>query len=765
MAQKFRVGLWIIIFVLFLCFSARSQQIKGKVISSDNSVELADVKIRDSANILITKSRINGAFELFKKGNYHFYKKGYKPKTVCVDADTLIIVQLHEEPIQLNEVVLISNQLDHQLKKTPSSVSMISKDQLNSNNQVNLAPVINQVAGVYMHNATLNTNRITIRGIGARNLFGTSKIRAYYQDIPLTNGSGETTIEDLELAGIGKIEILKGPTSSLYGAGLGGSIGMIPDMGTFDQKSSGVDYLIGSFGLHKLIVDANLGTNRQSAKLLYSNTQSEGFRENNQFNRQSISLNSHIFSQENNQIVILANLIDLKAQIPSSLNIDSYLNKPGSAAPAWARAKGYEKYTKLIIGLSWRHEFSENTRVMSSVFGNLINGYEARPFNMLDQNSNAIGFRSRVINSQLFFDRDLTWSAGVEIFKDFVSYKTFKNLYRDFPPNFGSVEGEILSNFNDHRSYINLFLNVKYVLSQKTTFEMGLNLNKTQYKLSDYFNDDEHDFSGDYGFQMIGSPRIGITHQLFEQVMLRSTISHGFSPPKLEETLLPDGLINTDIRPETGWNYEIGSRGVFVKGKLQYDLVFYRMDIANLLVARRTGDDQFIGLNAGKTDHRGMELSLNYSICENSLLSLYLINALSIHDYSFKEFVDGDADYSKNDLTGVPDKTFNSQMNLETKSGLFAHLNYQYVGSIPINDDNSVYAKPYQLVNTKVGWKKAFNDQIRLSIYAGINNVFDEKYASMLQINALSFGNAQPRYYYPGEPINYYLGTRFLYHF
>ena len=46
--------------------------------------------------------------------------------------------------------------------------------------------------------------------------------------------------------------------------------------------------------------------------------------------------------------------------------------------------------------------------------------------------------------------------------------------------------------------------------------------------------------------------------------MVFATISHGFSPPKLEETLLPDGLINDEIEPETGWNYEIGSRGKFI---------------------------------------------------------------------------------------------------------------------------------------------------------------------------------------------------------
>jgi len=52
-----------------------------------------------------------------------------------------------------------------------------------------------------------------------------------------------------------------------------------------------------------------------------------------------------------------------------------------------------------------------------------------------------------------------------------------------------------------------------------------------------------------------------------------------------------------------------------------------------------------------------------------------------------------------------------------------------------------------------------------LDAYLGFNNIFNEKYASMLQINAGSFGNNPPRYYYPGEPSNYYAGLNLKYTF
>ena len=47
--------------------------------------------------------------------------------------------------------------------------------------------------------------------------------------------------------------------------------------------------------------------------------------------------------------------------------------------------------------------------------------------------------------------------------------------------------------------------------------------------------------------------------------------------------------------------------------------------------------------------------------------------------------------------------------------------------------------------------------KINLNIITGVKNLFDEKYASMILINAKGFGGKKPRYYYPGLPRNYFI--------
>lgn len=762
--QRINLGSFVTLLFLSTGF-ALAQAPSGKVISRENSIELYGVKVLDAKGLLVDSTDQNGFFRIGTAGEYLFEKEGYFSRRLNMDPGEFEMITLEEEPQNLNEVLIKTDNFQTELRRIASSISLLSPIEIQSNDQINIAPVLNMTPGVYMHNATLTTNRITIRGIGSRNLFGTSKIRAYYQDIPLTNGSGETTIEDIELKGVGRMEILKGPSSSLYGAGLGGTIQMIPDKGQFDQYKVSGEAQFGSFGLQRYLLTANLGNKTNSALLTYSNTQKEGYRDNNETDRQTLTLSSNHYLDEKNNLIAIANFIRLRAEIPSSLNEEDYLNEPEKAAFTWGQAQGFEDYDKFLAGLSWNHTYGGEAKQITSIFGSFNDAYEARPFNILEENTFGLGLRSRFVNQNRIFKKSLQWTAGVEFFYDRNSYQTYENLYRDFPPGTGSVQGELLSDFSENRYYLNLFADSKLQLSERANLDFGFNINQTNYRLDDDFDENDTDFSGDYSFDLMFSPRIGLTYQFNDKNMAYAQISHGFSPPKLEETLLPDGLINTEIQPENGWNYEIGSRGRFIKDIFQYEISLYLMDVDDLLVARRTGDDQFIGVNAGQTELKGMEIGLSYFLLRSEKISISHANALSLNAHEFKEFEDLDEDYSGNDLTGVPSHTFNSQLYFNSSVGIYGYVNYYGVGKIPVTDDNSIYSDAYQVVNVKLGYRKSLGSNWQLDLYGGINNLFDEKYASMLQINAGSFGGSAPRYYYPGEPINFYSGLRLGYTF
>ncbi len=741
-------------------------KISGKIVDDTHGELLSNVVITDLNSNNEILSNPDGSFEISAKGLYAFKKLGYLKKIIEIKNEDYLIVQLSIDPSQLNEVIINVNQLPKPLKESSNTISILSKKDIDRGNTINIASILNRAPGVFMQSGALNTNRITIRGVGARNLFGTAKIRAYFKDIPLTSGSGGTTIEDFELASISRFEITKG-ASSIYGAGLGGTIQLTPQSTYYNQNSVNSEFVFGSFGLAKGLISMNHGTTKNSFKAVFSNTHSDGYRDNNQYDRQTLTFSSNHYLGENDELSVLASYVDLNAFIPSSLSEDNYLNDPTSAAFTWGRSKGFEDAQRGILGVSWNHKYQNGLKQITSVFTSFREGYEPRPFNILDESTFAIGIRSRLLGSFKLFEKHLEWTIGGELFRDRYASGTFVNLYRDFPEGHGSVQGNRLSDFKEKRSYSNIFFETNYELTTNTTVSAGLNINHTSYDLEDRFpvSTDNPDQSGIFRFDGIISPKFGVSQVLSSNISIYTNVSHGFSPITLEETLLPDGQINTGLKPETGWNYEVGTRGLMLNNKLQFNLAIYRLNIKNLLVSRRTSEDQFIGINAGETQHDGLELELHYKWLSNTAISISSFVNYTLNDYKFKAFIDGDDNFSGNDLTGVPSEVFNTGIDFISSFGIYANLNFQYVGSMPITDSNSLYSDNYRLTNTKFGYKLDLSEKFNLNLYYGLNNLFDEKYASQILINTSGFGGSAPRYYYPGNPINQYGGIHINYEF
>lgn len=744
-------------------FNTNAQQIIGKVVESEHNFELSNVKFTSKKYNISFFSNNNGEIILPSKGTYIISKEGYISSEITINTNKYFIVELTISPKSLDEIIIKGTNFKNKFQLIAPSVSIIPIKKF-SGNTTDISKIINTIPGIFMHSGTYTTNRITIRGIGSRNLYGTSKIRVYYDDIPLTNGSGESSVEDVELASLGSIEIHKGPATTVFGSGLGGAIQLIPHKGFFKENSLNIKLTVGSFGLKKYLAQIKLGNATNAANVVYSNLYSDGYRNNNVTDKESITIASKHFLNTKNSLTFFGNYINLKGFIPSSINENDYLNNPKSAAYTWGKAKGFESSKKGMIGLSWKHNYNTSATHNTNFFYSNFDTYEARPFNILKEQTSGVGIRSKLNLKSTLFNTKLNWLIGGEYFVDKKSYGTFENLYEE-NLEIGSVEGNRLSNWVENRSYFNLFLDSRAALTPKTQITLGVNLNNTFYDLKDKFNLDSNNKSGNYNFNLKVSPSIAIIQQLDKNSIISGNISHGFSNPTLEEILLPSNKINTNIKPEEGWNFEIGSRGKILNNNINYSIAIFQMNVKNLLVARRIGEDQYVGVNAGKTIYKGVELSLNYNILKNNSIHIFQSHNLSLNNYTFKDFVDFDKDYSGNKLPGVPSFTYNSLLTIETLNGFFANINFNYVGKMMLIDDNILSSNKYQLVNSTTGYNFKINNSFSAKLFISINNIFNEKYAPMLLINASSFGNSKPRYYYPGNPSNFNTGINLNYKF
>ena len=677
---------------------------------------------------------------------------------------TCLFSQVQKDTVALSTIILKGSPIKLSLQNAAASVAVITSVDINKTDGIILTPVLNKIPGITMQQGALNTNRVTIRGIGARSQYGTNKIKAYFDGIPLTSGEGETTIEDIDLASIEKIEIIKGPNTTSFGSGLGGVIQLFSRETPLMEKFGKSTVTFGSFGLLQQRLSAGFSDSKTNLYASHNDIAIDGFRTNSSYKRKSFNLHGKQKISSNGNLSFLGTFTRLKAFIPSSINETDLKNNPEKAASTWAAAKGFESYDKLMLGLGYDHQFSEKWSLQTSVFSNFKKAYEPRPFDIIEDKTSSVGFRTNVNYATQLFLMPIEFSFGTELLKENYEFSLFKNLYQSQPGK-GSIQGDEFSAINQSRNYSNYFLQMELWLTGKLHLETGVAFNKTKYALEDVFDKNSVAQKTPFTFGSIWSPRMGLSYKVSNGKNMFIAVSKGFSVPAVSETLTPEGQINTDLKPEIGVNYEMGFKANWLENKLYTEVTFYSTQISNLLVARRTADDQYVGVNAGSSSHTGVEFLLNYKLLDDKLFQITPYISGAVNDFKFKEFIDNDVDYSGNQLTGVPENQLNFGLDVITKYGFSVNTSFRTMAKIPLNDSNTKYSEGYSLLDIKTTYAFIILQVLKTELNAGINNVFNTKYAANILPNAVGFGSAAPRYFYPGNPINYYGGLSVAYLF
>ncbi|WP_418262593.1 TonB-dependent receptor [Flavobacterium faecale] len=678
-------------------------------------------------------------------------------------SSTIVLGQIKKDTISLSELVLLRSPIQNTIQNAAAAVSIISESELRQNDGLIVTSILNKIPGVYMQQGALNTNRITIRGVGARTQYGTSRIKAYFEDIPLSTVEGETVLEDIDLEAIGRIEIIKGPNASSFGAGLGGVISLSAKKSQEERFYLKSAATYGSFGLWKQVLSTGFNNAGTSIFLNYNHLKQDGYRDNSNYDRQSMNLfGKHQFSV-NTTLSFFGINTRLKAFIPSSINETSFRTNPKAAASSWLAAQGFESYDKLQTGISFEHQFSNHWTTTLSLFGTVQEAFEARPFDILEDDLKSIGFRANTKYQTSVWDKPIVFCIGTEYLTEGYDYSLFKNLYASNPGQ-GTVQGDRFAAFEQNRGYWNGFVQMEMELSNKLHLESGLAFNSTHYNQEAVFENNGNPKEY-YTFGTIWSPRLGLSYEWSSGNNIYASLSKGFSVPTVAETLTADRKINKGIQAEIGLNYEVGYKGNFWNKKLYTEFILYTMQIKNLLVAQRVSEDQYVGFNAGEVLHPGLEFLLNYKYVLDGDNQITPYFSGSVNRFRFQNFVDKDTDFSGNLLPGVPNSQFNLGLEYRNALGFVFNMSYRNTAKRFLEDANSKEINGYQLLDAKLQYEFMIVKNIKLELNVGAQNIGNEKYAASVLPNAVAFGNALPRYYYPGNPRNYYGGIAATYLF
>ncbi|HRG78123.1 MAG TPA: TonB-dependent receptor plug domain-containing protein [Cyclobacteriaceae bacterium] len=669
----------------------------------------------------------------------------------CLWTSTLFGQELDSIKI-LQEITVRSYEADRPLLEVPASIGLVLNSDLSRFSNTSLVSAVNNLPGIRMEERSPGSYRFSIRGSSLRSPFGVRNVKVYWNELPVTDAGGNTYLNQFDANSINQIEIIKGPGSSLYGAGTGGVL-LLKSPKPENESSLTGSWLGGSYGLRNYQLALNSGNENTGHYVGYQHQQADGYREQTRMVRDQLNSTFRFSISDKEQLETAIFYTDLYYQTPGGLTQAEYDADPSQARPAAGTQPGAVSQNagvslrSFYTGVSHQYHFSKNLHNRTGVYGNFvqfenpaIRNYERRTEQNLgartvtDYTFDVAGWNTKLI-------------GGGEFMSGFSPIKTYQNLQ--------GVPGSLQSDDEAKSLQYNLFgqgelTKVNWILTG------GLSINWVSYKLLQLSNSPAQ--QQEVKYDPIVTPRFALLRKINNAFSVHGNLSWGFSPPTLAEVRPSNGVFNTTLEPEKGMQIEIGSRGYFINKKFFVDAAIYHFALDQTIVVRRDPDGADYFVNAGATNQNGLEVLLHWQPTLNPALfsGFKLWSGVTINQYEFVDYVKGTISYSGNSLTGVPEQVVTGGLDLELRKGFYCHITFNYTSSLPLDDANTVFAKSYTLLGSRVGYKSSFIHKMPIDFFAGADNLLDQTYSLGNDLNA-----AGGRYFNAAAGRNYYAGLRF----
>ena len=707
---------------------------------------LSHVEIKSEK--LFTQSRADGQVCLPIPSNYHLLHIGYTEQEIYLTDAGDSIIFLVPLSGKLDEIELVSKITGVRPIESPFQLEFIRPRDWLTNNAENTLVTLANIPGVDVQSGAYNTNRISIRGIGSRSPFSSNRVKAYIDDVPISSGDGETELDDLDVSIFQSIEILKGGQSAFFGNGMGGVVVLQTKKVAADGLHGSIRQSVGSDGLINSGVQFTFRDRKQKALVDLSRNHSNGWRENDDYERHSAFI-KYSLNLKATELSFFTCFKEFMAFIPSSIGESLYRTQAESAAANWTSVRGNEDNRRWLTALKLSGSYLENVSTEISVFYNDLEGHERRPFNTLVDHSQRWGLVPRIhFNGKKI---DLTFAA--ELMRDQYEWATFETLEQG--------AGDRLSNYKEIRSPVTIMTRLGLRLSQNLRVMTGLGYNALDYELENLSNGEREQ----YAYEKRLTPSIGLNMRLTDALHIYTSYGEGVSFPSLQETLLPDGEKNPSIEPEFTRGVDLGARAHFMNQTLSLNVAGYYTRVENLLVSELTIEGAMISRNAGSSSHLGVELSsqLKHTFARKGpIQKLDWKCSANIGRHVFENFVNNGIDRSGNNLPAIPRWSISSQIDMHLSENFMTTLQYQGRGLQYLTDSNTQSLSASDIYHLGLTYTKALGSFNLIKVSCTIENVFNERYASMIIPNAPSF-SSEPRYYYPGQNTNWRMKVAYIF--
>lgn len=648
--------------------------------------------------------------------------------------------------VRVEEVSVTATRTERKTEDVPASVSVIGKDKLDQKPMFNLYDALQGVPGVNIttRNQGYDT-RLIIRGAGLKAPYGVREIMILLNGVPITDPDSLTRLDFVDTSLIERVEVVKGPNSTLWGVNSAGGVINVITRSPFEKEGGFIKLSVGDYNTqnHNLYYSTPLGGGFYIGFNASRRQTDNSWRPHNKFWTNQITLQPSYMFQDGGTWENYISYTKANLELPGSLVVN-----PSRGIDQWSEFK--RTGTVPVTADPWKNmgRYSEIFFLSSKLtknFGNL----EIIPLLYLNhwQHYHPVTGRINDANTWIYgFDFQANYrhslgilTAGFTIRHDDQNTDYFK--YRDVKV----VQGRILSTLSDRKGDLLEKQNQKTTLAGvflqesvqrgRWILDVGARVDRVKFDISG-FKWGDYDFGlGNYRScpdpsidtclsysrdktYTAFSPRIGIVYKLTSLINLYGTVSTGATTPSSSEL-----SSNPNLKLSKVINYEIGLKARHQK--FAVDTALYLMHVKDevVRVIQPNGYTQFT--NAGKTEKKGFEFSGSYRLLKG--LDVGLSYAYS--DYKFKEFSElvGSKNVSRNGnrLPYIPMHQYSVFINYTHPSGFRARIQTDTWGEYYMDNANTEKYGGYDfLTSVSLGYTRRSFDVALM-----VNNIFNKKYA------------------------------------
>ena len=686
---------------------------------------------------------------------------------LAVFAGALAHAQGAQQPAMLPEVSVSATRVERESRDLPVSIDTVGRRAIReANPQVNLSEALNRVPGVTVQNRHNYAQdlQISTRGFGGRSTFGVRGVRLIADGIPASMPDGQGQAAIFSLGSAERIEVMRGPFSSLYGNAAGGVIQIFTADGPREPTASG-SLVAGSYDTFKL--GAQLAGTRGRVNYLadLSRFGSEGYRDHSTVRRDHLNTRFKLDAGDRGTVTLVVNALDQpETQDPLGLTAAQVAQNRRQAGANALAFNTRKSIAQSQLGLAWDLALAAGDRVEARVhFGDRqVTQHLAIPLatqnaathsgGVVDLDRGYGGAGLRWTRTAKLADAPLTASAGYD-------YERMAERRKGFINNFG-VTGALKRDEDDVVSTSGLYLQAEWRPSPRWGALAGLRHSRVNFESTDYFvaaSNGNDSGSVDYSRT---TPTAGVTWQASPDVSAYANIGRGFETPTFAELAYRPGGgtgLNFALRPALSLHREIGVKSG-LGDSMRANLALFRIDVTDEIVVDTNAGGRSTFKNASQTRRDGLELAWegNFPRGFEAALAYTVLDARFTQP--FLTVMGAPAApvtvTAGSRLPGVPSRSLAGELVWRyAPTGFHAGVEVRHSSKIYVNDPNTQAADAYTAWNLRAGFEQRGRNW-RLTEFVRVNNLSDRQY-----IGSVIVAEANGRFYEPAPGRNWLAGV------